>query len=443
VDARLLVVRILNAFDSSRASNLGGIFDAAFKTARVDRRDKRFVFEIVYGILRWRIRLDYLIDRLLSNDRLRSNESLRCVLQLGLYQLLFLDRIPHHAAVFESVQLAKNLPDTRALAGVVNAVLRRVIADRHAVSLPDELKDPAERLSIEYSHPRWMVERWLKNFGLGNTKKLLAFNNERPEIYLRRKIRGLSKQQFEAEVHSLCDPSTGFLNLYYRLKKNISPDMVGAIDRGFCNVQAPSSGWVVALADAQKGEKILDVCSSPGGKTAMMSELVGETGSMCACDDRLSRIRLCIDTFNRMHLMNIYTLVADGRFPPFAGIFDKVLVDAPCSSTGILHRHPEARLIRTPADIVSMSSLQGEILDSAAALVGSGGTIIYSTCSLEPEENEAQIELFLRKHPDFRHIECPECIPQNFIDALKFLSITPFSHGIDGMFGARLKRVGP
>jgi 16S rRNA (cytosine967-C5)-methyltransferase len=442
VNARLLVVQILKTFDG-RASNLEGIVDAALDTAHLDRRDKRFVFEIVYGILRWRIRLDYLIDRLLSNDRLKSNESLRRVLQLGLYQLLFLDRVPHHAAVFESVQLAKNLPDTRALAGVVNAVLRRVIADRHAVSLPEELKDPAERLSIEYSHPRWMVERWLTNFGLGNTRKLLAFNNERPEIYLRRKLRGLSKQQFEAEVHSLCDPSTGFLNLYYRLKKNVSPDIVDAISRGFCNVQAPSSGWVVALADAQKGEKILDLCSSPGGKTALMSELVGETGSICACDDRLSRIRLCVDTCDRMHLMNSYPLVADGRYPPFAGIFDKVLVDAPCSSTGILHRHPDARLIRTPADIASMSSLQAEILDSAATLVGSGGTIIYSTCSLEPEENEAQIESFLKKHPDFRHIGCPESIPQNFISAQKFLSITPFSHGIDGMFGARLKRVGP
>ncbi len=305
-------MQILTTFDG-RSSNFEGIIDAALKNARLDRRDKRFVFENVYGILRWRIRLDYCIDRLLSNDRLKSNAMLRRVLQMGLYQILFLDRVPDHAAVFESVQLAKNLPDTRAVAGVVNAVLRRVIANRRVATPPDDLTDPAERLSVEFSHPRWMIGRWLTNLGFGNTRKLLAFNNERPEIYLRKKMRGLSKQQFEAEVHSLCEPSTGYRNLYYRLKKGVSPDMVDAIDQGFCNVQAPSSGWVVALADPQKGEKILDVCSSPGGKTAMMSELVGETGSLCACDDRLSRIRLCIDTFDRMHLTNIHTLVADGQ----------------------------------------------------------------------------------------------------------------------------------
>ncbi len=440
MDARQLAVQILKAFDG-KTSNFDQIVDGTLNSASIDRRDKRFVFEIVYGILRWRIRLDYLIDRLLSNDRLRTNESLRRVLQLGLYQLLFLDRVPHHAAVFESVRLAKNIPETREVAGVVNAVLRRVITDRRA-GLPGEIKDQTERLSIEYAHPKWMIDRWLANLGLGNTRKLLAFNNERPEIYLRRKIRGLSKQQFEAETHSLCDPATGYLNLYYRLKKSVSPDMVDAIEHGFCNVQAPSSGWVVALADAARGEKILDVCASPGGKTALLSELVGETGSLCACDDRWSRIRLCIDTFGRLQLPNIYTLVADGRFPPFAGIFDKVLVDAPCSSTGVLHRHPDARLIRTPEDIESLSGLQADILDSAATLVGSGGTIIYSTCSLEPEENQVQIESFLRRHPDFKHIGCPESIPETFIDRDGFLAITPYTHGLDGMFGARLKRVG-
>lgn len=440
MDARQLVVQILRTFDG-RSGSLDQIVDAALKSTHLDRRDKRFVFENVYGILRWRIRLDYLIDRLLSNDRLRENVSLRRVLQLGLYQLLFLDRVPHHAAVFESVQLAKNLPETRDIAGVVNAVLRRVTTDRLA-GQPGEIKDPAEKLSIEYSHPRWMIERWLTNLGLGNTRKLLAFNNERPEIYLRRKIHGLSKQQFEAETRELCDPSTGYLNLYYRLKSRVSPDMVDAIGHGYCNVQAPSSGWVVALAEAKKGEKILDCCASPGGKAAILSELAGETGSICACDDRLPRIRLCLDTIGNLQLSNIHTLVADSRFPPFAGIFDKVLVDAPCSSTGVLHRHPDARFIRTQDDILSLAKLQAEILDAATTLLGTGGTLIYSTCSLEPEENEVQIALFLRKHPDFRHVGCPDSIPQNFVDANGYLAITPYAHGMDGMFAARLKRVG-
>ena len=441
MSARQLVLRILGAFDR-QPENFERIVDSMLRDARLDSRDKRFVFEIVYGIVRHRLTLDYMIDRLLASGSLRKKAQLRRILQIGLYQLLYLDRVPDHAAVNESVKLAKADPETRLLAGVVNGVLRRVIADhRAAVRLPDQTADLVERLSIEYSHPRWMVERWLKNFGLAPTKQLLAFNNQKPDSYLRRKIRDISRQQFEAEIHSLCEPASGYLNLYYRLKKNIVPEGIRAMRQGLCTVQAPSSGWAVALMEAERGEKILDVCASPGGKMAMLSELVGESGSLCACDDKWYRAKMCVDTARRMRLANVHTLVGDGRFPPFAGVFDKVLIDAPCSATGVLHRHPDARWVRKPSDLEALTALQRSLLESAACLVVQGGTIVYSTCSIEPEENGEQIGFFLKRHPEFVHSGCPESIPQSFVDTKGFLAITPFSHGIDGMFGARLKRV--
>jgi 16S rRNA (cytosine967-C5)-methyltransferase len=382
-----------------------------------------------------------MIDRLLASGSLRKNEVLRRILQIGLYQLMYLDRVPDHAAVNESVKLAKAEPETKKLSGVVNGVLRRVIADHRAVALPGPETDLSERLSIEYSHPRWMIERWLRNFGLARTRQLLSFNNEKPDIYLRRRVRNLPRQQFEAEVRSICDPAAGYLNLYYRLKKNIVPENIHAIRQGLCTVQAPSSGWVVALMEAEKGEKILDICSSPGGKTALLSELVGDSGSVCASDGRWSRIKMCNDTVRRMRLNNVYLLVNDGRFPPFSGVFDKVLLDAPCSATGVLHRYPDARWTRKPEDIKELAALQRSLLESAARLVGPGGTVVYSTCSIEPEENEEQVASFLKDHPEFVHSGCPEGIPQMFINASGFLAITSFSHGIDGMFGARLKRI--
>jgi 16S rRNA (cytosine967-C5)-methyltransferase len=298
MDARTLIFRILTSFDR-HPSNLERLVDVALKDARIDNRDKRFVFEIVYGVVRRRLTLDYMIDRLLETNALKKNDGLRRVLRMGLYQLLYMDRVPDHAAVNESVKLAKADPDARTASGVVNGVLRRVLADRRLIALPDAKADLVERLSIEFSHPRWMVERWLKNFGLSQTKKLLTFNNEKPDIFLRRKIRNVSRQLFETEVRSLCDQASGFLNLYYRLKKSIPIENIDAVRQGLCNVQAPSSGWVVALMDAEKGDTVLDLCASPGGKTAMLAELVGDGGAVCACDNRWNRVKMCVDTVER------------------------------------------------------------------------------------------------------------------------------------------------
>jgi 16S rRNA (cytosine967-C5)-methyltransferase len=439
MDARTIVLRILAAVERYHG-NLEGIVDTALRESRIDRRDKRFVFEIAYGVIRRRLTLDYVIDSLIETPALRKNAVLRRILQIGLYQLLYMDRVPDYAAVNESVRLAKSESEARDASGVVNGVLRKVIAGRKLVVFPETM-ELVERLSIEYSHPRWMVERWLKNFGLSSTKKLLAFNNERPDSYLRRKIRNISRQQFEGEIRSLCEPATGYLNLYYRLKKNIIPEELTVLEQGLCNVQAPSSGWVVALVDAQRGEKILDVCSSPGGKAAMLSEIVGDTGSVCACDNRWRRIELTRDTLRTMQCGNTYLLLCDGRNPPFEGAFDKVLVDAPCSATGVMHRHPDARWVRQAADIEANALLQRSLLESASCLVGQGGIIVYSTCSIEPEENRIVVESFLGDHPEFEHCGCPSSIPQAYVDNQGFLCITPHGHGMDGMFGARLRRI--
>jgi 16S rRNA (cytosine967-C5)-methyltransferase len=442
MDARKLILRILTEFDN-HPGTLERIVDTALSDARIDHRDKRFIFEIAYGIIRRRLTLDYQIDRLLDNKIHRKNAVLRHILQIGLYQIFYMDRVPDHAAVNESVNLAKHEVDTQHLTGVVNGVLRKVLSGRHVISLENASEmEFSERLSIEYSHPCWLIDRWLKNFGLGQTKQLMTFNNTKPDVFLRRKIRGLARQQFEADVRSLCDPATGYLNLYYRLKKALTPEFISVLRQGLCNIQAPSSGWVTALMDVSKGDKVLDICSSPGGKTAILSELVGDTGTICACDSKWHRTKLTLDTVQSLKLTNVYLLVSDGCFPPFEGVFDKVLVDAPCTATGVFHRHPDARWVRKPSDVDDSVRLQRSLLESAARLLGRGGILVYSTCSIEPEENALQVQSFLRDHTEFVHAGCPGSIPQNYIDKNGFLAITPFLHGMDGMFGARLKKIG-
>jgi 16S rRNA (cytosine967-C5)-methyltransferase len=440
VNARQVVVRLLTRIDH-HPGGLERIVDETLDRAKLEHRDKRFVFEMVYGIIKRRLTLDHVIEPLLSTTALKKNEELRRILRIGLYQIMYMDRVPDHAAVNEAVNLAKHDPETRALAGVVNGVLRKIVADRK-LTAPDFSKlELNERLSIEFSHPRWMIDRWLSTVGLSRTKRLLAFNNERPDSFLRRKVHEFSRQQFETEVRTICEQATGFLNLYYKLKKNVVPETLWVLRDGLCSVQAPSSGWVVALMEAKKGEKILDMCSSPGGKTALLSEIVGDGGSICAADDKWNRIQLTIDTVTRLKLHNVYSILCDGAAPPFNGIFDKVLIDAPCSATGVFHRHPEARWTRTPDDIAKLALVQKSMLESAARLIGPGGIIVYATCSLEPEENHHQIRDFLTRHAEFERERCGDIIPQTYIDNDGYLKITPFDHGLDGMFAAKLRKL--
>lgn len=439
---RQLILKIFIELDKNK-SNLDHIINVVLRGSHIDHRDRRFVFEIVYGILRHKATIDYTIDKYLSQSSAQKDkdEDLFRILRIGIYQLLYMDKVPDHAAVNETVILAKADLKTVRFSSVVNAIMRALINDKKIIPLPDPQKDLVNRLTVEYSHPRWMVERWLKNFGLAKTKQVLAFNNQKPSIFLRRKLREISRQQFEVDIRSICEPATGYLNLYYKLKRSLLPENIQIIHHGLCNVQSPSSGWVVALMDVNKGEHLLDLCAAPGGKAALLSELTGDSGTVCACELKWNRLMSIIETAGRMKLDNIYSLICDGSYPPFNGFFDKVLLDAPCSGTGVLHRHPEARWVRKEEDIFSLAEKQRTLLNSAASLVDKDGVIVYSTCSLEPEENQKQIELFLKEHPSFCLDNVPDSIPERFIDNSGYLMITPYEHGMDAMFGARLKRM--
>ncbi|KMQ50708.1 Ribosomal RNA small subunit methyltransferase B [Chitinispirillum alkaliphilum] len=436
MNTRQLVLKVLSEYDS-RPGDLDSITDRVLKNVKIDHRDRRFVFELVYGVMRFKLYLDYIIDQFLTIEENLQSPTLRRILQIGVYQIMFMDKVPDHAAVNESVNIAKGQPDTKAASGVVNAVLRNVINKKRQITLPDPQKDLCRRLSVEYSHPEWMVERWLKQIGLSKTKKLLAFNNKKPAIYLRRKIREISRQQFEADVRTLCEPATGYLNLYYKMKKPLDPQNIRLLKMGLCNVQAPSSGWVTAMMDVQRAEHILDLCSAPGGKTVLMAEIAQEQGSVVACELKIHRLLKVIQNYKRMGLENIYPIACDGTHPPFTGHFDKVLLDAPCTGSGVLQRHPDGRWTRKPSDIESVVNLQRKLMESAASTIGTAGVMVYSTCSIEPEENEQQVEWFLSSHPDFKLDEAPESVPGMFIDNSGCLRITPYDHELDGMFAAR------
>jgi 16S rRNA (cytosine967-C5)-methyltransferase len=441
MNTRQIVLKILADFDD-RPGDPERIADKALAHKRIEHRDRRFVFELVYGVLRNRIYLDYVIDRFIAADRKLELSALRRILQVGAYQIIFLDRVPDHAAVNEAVELAKKGRDTAKAAGMVNAILRNVIQNKFTIELPDPKADLSERLSVEFSHPKWMVERWLTRYGLTNTRKILTFNNERPSIHLRRKMHGLSRQQFEHDVRTLCEPAGGYLNLYYKMRVALDIENLRLLQNGLCTVQAPSSGWVVAMLGLQGGERVVDLCSAPGGKATLAAELVGAAGSVVACDMGRWKARLTVEAAEKLALANVRPVLCDSTRPPFNGRFDRVLLDAPCTGSGVLQRHPDGRFVRKIEDVENMRELQSRLLDSAADLVDDGGIIVYSTCSLEAEENERQVESFLASHPNFILDPPPDFIPAKFIDNSDCLRITPFEHGMDGMFAARFRKRG-
>jgi 16S rRNA (cytosine967-C5)-methyltransferase len=195
------------------------------------------------------------------------------------------------------------------------------------------------------------------------------------------------------------------------------------------------------LLDVNKGDSVLDLCGAPGGKTGFAAEIAGESGRVYSCELNGRRMKLVAETVGRLGLNNVAMLQCDGKSPPFSNKFKRILLDAPCSGTGVLHRHPEARWIKKLEDLARLTQLQDKLLDASSSLVDVGGVLVYSTCSLEPEENESRIQAFLASHPDFSLQAPPDAVPQNIIDKNGFLRITPFDHKLDGMFGARLKKM--
>jgi 16S rRNA (cytosine967-C5)-methyltransferase len=440
MNTRQFVLKILTDFDT-RPGDLERLTDKALSQKRIEHRDRRFVFELVFGVIRNRIYLDYVIDRFIANDRELKLDNVRRILQMGAYQILFLDRVPDHAAVNEAVDLVKKDKNVAHASGLVNAILRNIIKNKFTIELPDPRVDLARRLSVEFSHPKWMVERWLSRYGLSNTKKNMAFNNERPAIYLRRsRTSSISRQQFEVDVRTLCEPGSGYMNLYYKMKKSLDLENLRLLKSGFCTIQAPSSGWAVALLGLASGDRVIDLCAAPGGKTTLIAEIIGDSGMIAACDRSRWKMRMIAEIIDKLNLKNIYPIVCDSVRPPLTRKFGKVLLDAPCTGSGVLQRHPDGRFVRTADDVVNMQRLQRELLDSAVNLVDDGGVIVYSTCSLEPEENEHQVEWFLSKYSEFRLDAPPDVIPAMYIDDSNCLRITPFEHGVDGMFGARFKK---
>jgi 16S rRNA (cytosine967-C5)-methyltransferase len=385
--------------------------------------DRALCQELVYGIVRWQMTLDWLVARK-TGDR-PQNAALRLLLHLGLYQLFWLHRIPNHAAVHETVELGKQL-GFGAQAGFLNAVLRGYTREREATILQlANLKqtDPA----LGYSHPAWLVERWQARWGASQTKQLLEWNNTPPPIFARL---NLLKADFAALAAAWQQEGVDFeeqhwdwtgRNTVFKLKSHPPLSQSNSFQRGFFYVQDPGTLLAVEELDPQPGENILDLCAAPGGKTAYIAQRMQNRGRIEARDDQANRLKLVRENCARLGITCV-EFEGSSQPPPF----DRILVDAPCSNTGVLRRRVDLRWRIKAGEIERLRQTQQALLEQAAAQLKAGGILVYSTCSLEPEENESVARDFLDGHAEFK-LE-------------RQRQLLPFIEGIDGAYVARMRK---
>ncbi len=381
----------------------------------LDRRDRAFILELFYGVLRNATLLDFWIGCLRQSS---LDVDLRDLLRLGLYQLFFL-KTPEHAAVHETVELA---PKSRR--ALINAILRT------AARRQDELRSQASKqsLAIRTSHPRFLVARWEQNFGSEAAEALCTWNNRPPPLYARINRLKIGREDFRRaypEARPLLD-NRDFVEFHAFPTE--------ALAQGHCYIQDPSTAIACRLLDPQPGEKVLDVCAAPGGKTSYVAELMRNRGAIVACDRTIERLRVLEENLARLGAGIARVFHFDWtcqRIPKelvAIAPFDRVLIDAPCSNTGVMRRRVDVRWRIRAADFVRMQEQQLKIVRTALGLLKIGGVLVYSTCSLEPEENEKVVQQLLREFANSRQMEARSSLP--------------FRDGFDGAFAAKLVRAG-
>lgn len=414
----------------------GAMLDAAFEryVAPLEARDRRWVQELLWGMLRTRNRLDAMLTERVRGGIAKIDVDVVELLRLGAYQLLSMGSVPAYAAIGQTVELTKRRHGIGA-SKLVNAVLRRIDRERETIE-PPVPSDPLEALAQQYSHPRWVIARWVDRWGMQNTEQLLAVNNEPASISVR--PYGVSHDELD-DMLTGTGVTTHEVPLVpdsIRLGAGVALTELGAFKQGAFFVQDPAATLVATYAYVPLDSVVIDLCAAPGGKAL---ELSRRARLVFAADAKMARVERMMTGFGRLDATNLIPLVCDARSPAIDEA-DVVVIDVPCTGTGTFRRHPDARWRLRVSDFAVLPALQREILLAAADMVKPGGLLVYSTCSLELEENDDQIESFLATHPEFV-LEPPPTgtVPESVLDN-GLLRVLPQQHGTDGAFAARLRR---
>jgi 16S rRNA (cytosine967-C5)-methyltransferase len=432
-------VKVLNRVERTD-SYLDKLLEAELRSGDLSDPDKGLLNELAHGVLRWQHRLDWVLNGFSHGNFAKSEINVKNGLRVALYQILFLERIPHAAAVNEAVEFVKRIRGEKP-AGLVNAVLRNIIRNLEGIRYPDPAEDPSQYLAVFYSHPHWMVKRWLDRYGREETERLMAANNEKPSLCLRVNRLKIDRDGFlgllrAQEIHATPSP---YLPFFVRVRSLARIGQMELFRNGYFTVQDESAALPCTLLDPRPGQRVIDLCAAPGGKTTNIAEMMSNQGEILAFDKYEAKLQLIHRSVERLGL-KIITLRADDASTVDLEPADRVLLDAPCSGLGTLAKKPDMKWKRDVTDLISLTRGQTAMLDNAARLVRPGGVLVYSTCTIEPEENQEIVAAFLVRHPEFTLDPAGSLVHADLVSPEGFVQTYPHRHGMDGSFAARLVR---
>ena len=432
--ARSVSIDLLVTFDENGTLNYA-------EANELEPRERSQVREYVQNILRRRSYLDFIVDEFSSIKVDEMKPRLKNVLRLGLYELLFMGGTPDYATINESVELIKYTLGSKA-GDLVNAILRNIQRDIKKLPKP-AFEDRTKLIATTFSHPEWMVKRWVKRFGEREAFQLMQANNQRPNYYVRVNNLRTKTSNFKLRMEKLDIEfeESEWLPGYFKVDSVAPFISKGLLKKGICLVQDIAAGFAPTILEPMPGETIYDLCAAPGTKSIVMSDMMEATGSITAVDVNPDRLELLAQSAMDYHAENI-RIRQDDVTELNLKLADGVLLDAPCTGTGVLSKRADLRWKRTEEELENSIKLQEELLDEAANHVTRGGRLVYSTCSIEPEENWEQIQKFLDKYDNYELEPLDEFLPEEVLaeGGLAYQTL-PHKHGCDGHFGVRLKRV--
>lgn len=409
------------------------VINKCFEKNTLDKRDENLVRKIVYGCLENEILLDYYINKISTMKFSKIDNQILIVLRIGLYQILFLDKVPNSAAVNESVKIAKKV--NYRTKGFVNGVLRNFIRKKDEIIINN--KDKASCLGIKYSYPKWMVDYFIDNYKIDRVEKMFDFNKKTPKLSIRTNTLKISREDLISNLNEIdveCDKSklTKDGILINRLNNNRITELE-LFKKGFFYIQDDASILVGEILDPKADDKVLDVCAAPGGKSTHLAQIMNDKGKIISRDISNYKINLIKENIDRLGIKSIDTQVFDATKEDLSNInkFDKILVDAPCSGLGIIRRKPEIKLNRKEVDIDTISSLQYRILNESAKLLKSGGNLVYSTCTIGRKENIDIVNKFIKNNNNFEIVK---------INDRENIQLLPGDFESDGFFICKIAR---
>lgn len=421
------------------------LIDGELSNGKLAGPDRGLYAELVFGVLRRQGTLDHILRQLLEKPMIELAPEALVILRIGLYQLAYLDRIPESAAVNESVNLAKII--TPGTSGLVNAVLRNYVRQRESITFPDIADNPAAAIAARHSQPVWLVDQWLEQLGIDETALLAEASSLQPPLTLRVNTLRTDRRHLLKELEnggveaSPCRFSPEGISVTGRHTVSTLP----GFETGLFTVQDEASQLAVRLLGAEPGERIWDACCAPGGKSTHIAQLVDDRAELIATDISRSKLTLVQNNLKRLGINSVSTAVADlhqpGTFPD--GLFDRILLDAPCSGLGVIRRNPEAKWRIFSGDVTRLAAVQRTLLKNAADRLKPGGTLLYSTCSTSEAENELVVEDFLSRHKGFILENLNDFFPEwsELIAFYGMFRVWPHRHGMDGFFAARITKL--